>query len=68
MSEVLVHSTVNETGEEIMIQEKKKPANLFSPKTAQQLREIAISYMYQMLKYRPNAKAKILLGYFLLRF
>ncbi|MBQ2966747.1 MAG: tetratricopeptide repeat protein [Clostridia bacterium] len=29
--------------------------------------DLAISYMYQMLKYRPNAKAKILLGYFLLK-
>lgn len=59
MSEVLVTSFVNETGTETAIQEKRKSAVAFSPKTAQQLRQIAISYMHQMAKVVWTANQRI---------
>ncbi|MBQ8579146.1 MAG: hypothetical protein IJ448_00440 [Oscillospiraceae bacterium] len=50
MREVLVHSFVNESGTEIAVQEKKQPAKAVAPETAQQLRQIAVDYMYKMAK------------------
>lgn len=59
MSEVLVHSFVNETGAETAAQEKKQPAKAFAPETAQQLRQIAVSYMYKMAKVVWTASQRI---------
>ena len=50
MSEVLVHSFIDETGAEVATQEKTEPVKAVAPETAQQLRQIAVSYMYQMAK------------------
>lgn len=50
MREVFVHSFVNEAGEEVAVQEQKRPANACAPETTQQLRQIAVDYMYKMAK------------------
>lgn len=51
MSDVLIHSYLDETGTEVAAQlPQDVSAGACAPETAEQLRQIAVSYMYQMAK------------------